>query len=150
MADLQTFPGKVAPAVEVSSSVGHYGVRDHMRTGFANVKSELISTHPLEASEKNFLPNQEKLEFKMLRNTQGLQAPLKLQMERAMASKIQRLPCLPSSMIALDTLMGTDECIGFEDFLNGVFIDVYYCSTCCFLCRSSTQNSDVDNLSFRA
>ena len=53
-------------------------------------------------------------------------------------------------MIALDTLMGTDECIGFEDFLNGVFIDVYYCSTCCFLCRSSTQNSDVDNLSFRA
>ena len=29
----QTFPGKVAPAVEVSSSVGHYGVRDHMRTG---------------------------------------------------------------------------------------------------------------------
>ncbi|KAK2550888.1 Proteasome maturation protein [Acropora cervicornis] len=118
MADLQTFPGKVAPAVEISSSLGHYGVRDHMRTGFANVKSELISTHPLEASEKNFLPNQEKLEFKMLRNTQGLQAPLKLQMERAMASKIQRLPCLPSSMIALDTLMGTDECIGFEDFLN--------------------------------
>jgi len=34
--------------------------------------------------------------------------------------KIQRLPCLPSSMVALDTLMGTDESIGFEDFLNGM------------------------------
>jgi len=102
----------------VSSSVGHYGVPDHMRTGFANVKSGLISSHPLETTEKNFLQNQEILDFKMLRNTQGLQAPLKLKMERAVASKIQRLPCLPSSMVALDTLMGTDESIGFEDFLN--------------------------------
>jgi len=35
-----------------------------------------------------FLKNQEMLDFKMLRNTQGLQAPLKLQMERAVASKV--------------------------------------------------------------
>ena len=35
--------------------------------------------------------------------------------------QIQRLPCLPSSMVALDTLMGTDESLGFEDFLNGNF-----------------------------
>ena len=28
------------------------------------------------------------LDFKMLRNTQGLQAPLKLQMERSVASKV--------------------------------------------------------------
>ncbi|CAH3045649.1 unnamed protein product [Pocillopora meandrina] len=89
-----------------------------MRTGFSNVKSGLITSHPLEGSEKNFLQNQELLDFKMLRNTQGLQAPLKLQMERAVASKIRRLPCLPSSMVALDSLLGTDESIGFDDFLN--------------------------------
>ncbi|KAJ7350227.1 hypothetical protein OS493_037690 [Desmophyllum pertusum] len=118
MADLCALPGKVQPVTEVSSSVGHFGVPDQMRTGFSNVKSALTTSHPLEASEKNFLQNQEMLDFKMLRNTQGLQAPLKLQMERAVASKIQRLPCLPSSMVALDTLMGTDESIGFEDFLN--------------------------------
>ena len=51
-------------------------------------------------------------------------------------------------MVALDTLMGTDESIGFEDFLNGV-LDVY-CSTFCFVPRSSSQNSDVDKLSFGA
>ncbi|CAH3127119.1 unnamed protein product [Porites lobata] len=111
-------PSKVQPATEVRSSVGNYGVPDHMRTGFSNVRSGLTSSHPLEATEKNFLQNQEMLDFKMLRNTQGLQAPLKLQMERSVASKIQRLPCLPSSMVALDTLMGIDESLGFEDFLN--------------------------------
>lgn len=31
----------------------------------------------------------------------------------------QRLPFLHSSNIALDTLRGNDECIGFEDILNG-------------------------------
>ena len=40
-----------------------------------------------------FLKNQEMLDFKMLRNTQGLQAPLKLQMERAVASKVNHTVC---------------------------------------------------------
>lgn len=47
--------------------------------------------------------------------------------------KIQRLPCLPSSMVALDTLMGTDESIGFEDFLNGMkhsLATLFLCTTC--------------------
>lgn len=118
MAELSALPGKVQPITEVSSSVNSYGVPDQMRTGFSNVMSGLTISHPLECTEKNFLQNQELLDFKMLRNTQGLQAPLKLQMERAVASKIQRLPCLPSSMVALDSLMGTDESIGFDDFLN--------------------------------
>ena len=33
--------------------------------------------------------------------------------------QMQRLPCLPSSNILLDTLTGRDEMIGFEDVLNG-------------------------------
>jgi len=37
---------------EVSSSVGHFGVPDQMRTGFSNVKSALTTSHPLEATEK--------------------------------------------------------------------------------------------------
>ena len=40
-----------------------------------------------------FLKTQEMLDFKMLRNTQGLQAPLKLQMERAVASKVNHTLC---------------------------------------------------------
>lgn len=33
--------------------------------------------------------------------------------------QIQRLPFLPSSNLAVDTLRGSDESIGFEDILNG-------------------------------
>ena len=96
-----------------------------------------------------FQLNQDKLNFSTLRNIQGLHAPLKLQMEYRAARQvllftplpalvfihqawpyvlislllssfqIQRLPFLQSSNLALDTLRGSDESIGFEDILNG-------------------------------
>ncbi|XP_008436617.1 proteasome maturation protein [Poecilia reticulata] len=96
---------------------GAYGVQDSLRSGFTSVKNELLPSHPLELSEKNFQLNQDKINFSTLRNIQGLHAPLKLQMEYRAARQIQRLPFLPSSNLALDTLRGSDECIGFEDIL---------------------------------
>uniref|UniRef100_A0A8D3E5K5 Proteasome maturation protein n=1 Tax=Scophthalmus maximus TaxID=52904 RepID=A0A8D3E5K5_SCOMX len=129
---------------------GQYGIQDSLRSGFTSVKNELIPSHPLEVSEKNFQLNQDKMNFSTLRNIQGLHAPLKLQMEyraarqvhaRLIASpfyfswlflkpvltphvcppflQIQRLPFLQSSNLALDTLRGSDESIGFDDILNG-------------------------------
>ncbi|XP_028425391.1 proteasome maturation protein [Perca flavescens] len=97
---------------------GAYGVQDSLRSGFTSVKNELLPSHPLELSEKNFQPNQDKMNFSTLRNIQGLHAPLKLQMEYRAARQIQRLPFLQSSNLALDTLRGNDESIGFEDILN--------------------------------
>uniref|UniRef100_A0A8B9RPC0 Proteasome maturation protein n=1 Tax=Accipiter nisus TaxID=211598 RepID=A0A8B9RPC0_9AVES len=85
---------------------------------FTSVKNELLPSHPLELAEKNFQLNQDKTNFATLRNIQGLHAPLKLQMEFRAVKQAQRLPFLHSSNIALDTLRGNDECIGFEDILN--------------------------------
>ena len=42
--------------------------------------------------------------------------------------QMQRLPCLPSSNILLDTLTGRDEMIGFEDVLNGETKTVHTCT----------------------
>ncbi|XP_028655242.1 proteasome maturation protein [Erpetoichthys calabaricus] len=106
------------PIADIAPQVGAYGVHDTLRKGFTSVKHELLPSHPLELSEKNFQANHDKMNFCTLRNIQGLHAPLKLQMEFRAAKQIQRLPFLPSSNIALDTLRGTDECIGFEDILN--------------------------------
>ncbi|XP_061821820.1 proteasome maturation protein [Nerophis lumbriciformis] len=97
---------------------GDYGVHDTLRSGFSSVKNDIIPAHPLELAEKNFELNQDKMNFSSLRNIQGLHAPLKLQMEYRAARQIQRLPFLQSSNLALDTLRGTDENIGFEDILN--------------------------------
>ncbi|KAJ7401209.1 Proteasome maturation protein [Pitangus sulphuratus] len=88
------------------------------RGSFTSVKSELLPSHPLELTEKNFQLNQDKTNFATLRNIQGIHAPLKLQMEFRAVKQVQRLPFLHSSNVALDTLRGNDECIGFEDILN--------------------------------
>lgn len=59
------------------------------------------------------------MNFALLKRNQGLQAPLKLMMEREAASKVGRLPFLPSSNVMREVLEGRDEEIGFEDILNG-------------------------------
>ncbi|XP_037234308.1 proteasome maturation protein isoform X1 [Falco rusticolus] len=107
----------VIPITEFSAS-GLLEGPDLLRRGFTSVKNELLPTHPLELSEKNFQLNQDKTNFATLRNIQGLHAPLKLQMELRAVKQVQRLPFLYSSNIALDTLRGNDESIGFEDILN--------------------------------
>ena len=86
---------------------------------FSCVKNELLPSHPLELSEKNFQLNQDKMNFSTMRNIQGLFARLKLQMEFKAVQQVQRLPFLPSSNLSLDILRGNDETIGFEDILNG-------------------------------
>ncbi|XP_063059458.1 proteasome maturation protein [Engraulis encrasicolus] len=106
------------PVTGLAPQAGAYGVPDTMRRGFSSVKNELLPSHPLELSEKNFQLNQDKMNFSTLRNIQGLHAPLKLQMEYRAARQIQRLPFLQSSNLAIDTLRGTDDMIGFEDILN--------------------------------
>ena len=68
------------PVTELSAS-GPFESHDLLRKGFSCVKNELLPSHPLELSEKNFQLNQDKMNFSTMRNIQGLFAPLKLQME---------------------------------------------------------------------
>ena len=65
-----------------------------------------------------FLQNQLQTQLTVLRNTQGLHAPLRLSMELKAADRVGRLPFLSSSNLMRDTLLGKDDEIGFEDFLN--------------------------------
>lgn len=58
------------------------------------------------------------LKMVMLRNTQGLHAPLRIAMETRAASKIGHLPFLPSSNVMMDALTGRDLDIGPEDIFN--------------------------------
>lgn len=105
------------PVTGLSAS-GPFESHDLLRKGFSCVKNELLPSHPLELSEKNFQLNQDKMNFSTLRNIQGLFAPLKLQMEFKAVQQVQRLPFLSSSNLSLDILRGNDETIGFEDILN--------------------------------
>jgi len=88
-----------------------------MLHGFAAAAAH-TNVHPLEILERNYRERVDATNFAVLKRTQGIHAPLKLMMEREAASKIGRLPFLPSSNIMRDVLEGRDEDIGFEDILN--------------------------------
>lgn len=97
---------------------GEYSIPETMLDGFHSVKSALSQEHPLQFSEQHWTENREKMDHVMLRNMQGLHAPLRLTMERRTAAKINRLPCMHSSHIMDDLLSGKLDTIGFDDILN--------------------------------
>merc|ERR1712193_94794 len=95
-----------------------YGVPNTMLHGQTQVKNDLSSAHPLQYTEQHWRENQEQMDFAMLRNLQGVHAPLRLTMERRTAGQMSRLPCLQSSNLLQDSLTGKLDCIEFDDVLN--------------------------------
>ncbi|KAL7289811.1 hypothetical protein TKK_0016211 [Trichogramma kaykai] len=95
-----------------------YGVQSAFVSGLSGVRKQMGCPHPLEKSQLNFHKNQEKMEMLVLRNTQGIHAPMRLAMEIKAAEKIGRLPFLPSSNLMKDIILGREDDIGFEDILN--------------------------------
>ncbi|CAD7080127.1 unnamed protein product [Hermetia illucens] len=83
----------------------------------ASCAVQIAAVHPLKQSEGNYEKHQQNLHFQMLRNREGLHAPLKLAMELRAANKVGRLPFLPSSNFQRDVLLGRDELVEFSDFL---------------------------------
>ena len=105
---------------ETTIDAGSYGINDMLRNGPTNILKDVVSSHQLESSEKNYHLNVEKQDLLSARNIQGIHMPIKLGMEKAIASKIRRLPGLPSSNLALRTLLGTNDLIGPEDLFNDI------------------------------
>ncbi|KAL0133037.1 hypothetical protein PUN28_000645 [Cardiocondyla obscurior] len=96
----------------------NYDLPNPMISGLSAIRQSVGHAHPLETSEKNYQKNQERMDMILLRNTQGLHAPLRIAMELKATEKIGRLPFLPSSNVMQDVLRGKDQDIGFEDVFN--------------------------------
>ncbi|KAK0176647.1 hypothetical protein PV328_000763 [Microctonus aethiopoides] len=94
-----------------------YGITNPMIHGPISYQNHQFS-HPLESSESAFHQNKLQQEMKVLRNVQGLHAPMRLAMELKATNSIGRHPFLPSSSLMKDVLLGRDEEIGFADILN--------------------------------
>lgn len=80
--------------------------------------AQLSEVHPLRASEANYDKNQQILNMQLLRDHQGLYAPLTLKMEEMAMKKMGRLPILRSSNASYDSLTGKDFMLDFTDFLG--------------------------------
>ncbi|XP_071504185.1 proteasome maturation protein-like [Diadema antillarum] len=108
----------VSGTTEITLDKKNYGVPDLLAEGPTSVKQELVTSHPLEKSEKNFWKNHQEQEFANLRTVQGMHAPLRLMMERSILAQSESPDVLPSSNALSDSLTGRDCEIGFEDVLN--------------------------------
>lgn len=78
-----------------------------------------LKDHPLKASEDNFENKGLEMNMRILRQHEGMGAPMRIMMEMNAYKRIGHLPCLPSSRMHLDVITGRDEIIDFTDFLGG-------------------------------
>jgi len=58
----------------------------------------------------------------LMRNTQGVHAAMRLNMEQTILSQYRRLPGFHSEFMGLEIMNDTMTMVGVEDFLNGVYL----------------------------
>ena len=92
---------------------------DQIRFGLQTpLAAETKMGHPLERSLKR---DEFRVKCDMVKRMYGTAAALRLKSERRAAIGVQRFPSLKSSFVALETILGEDETISFEDVLNDPF-----------------------------
>jgi len=91
---------------------------ESLKHGIAPLKNENIVAHPVQHIQKNWIHDELTRENFALKRVFGTQMVMRLEMEREILSQFKRLPGLDSSFVGLETIMGTDEDIDFEDYLD--------------------------------
>ncbi|ELU03934.1 hypothetical protein CAPTEDRAFT_173101 [Capitella teleta] len=97
---------------------GPHELPNLMLDGFQSNQSELLQSHPLEYSEKNWRENKFNMDMALLRNAHGIQMPLHLQLERKSVPSNLRLPGMASSNLSQDILSGKIEDLDICDVIN--------------------------------
>ncbi|KAG0740409.1 hypothetical protein G6F57_004555 [Rhizopus arrhizus] len=117
---LRIVPDSYPETVKSTLNTTHseYGGHDTFRYGTRSIKNEVLPKHPLESRLNQWEETQWELKLNLARQAYGMHAPVKLMMERSIVEKRQRTPIMPTSNLHLDILMGRDETIDYEDFLN--------------------------------
>ncbi|CAK8576955.1 unnamed protein product [Lathyrus sativus] len=107
---------------EASKTIAHQigGIQnDVLRFGLPGVKSDIVGAHPLESSLQSVRGVEEAMKRQCKVNLYGAAFPLKEELDRQILSRFQRPPgVIPSSMLGLETVTGSLDHFGFEDFLN--------------------------------
>jgi len=89
-----------------------------LKHGLATLQNQSISTHPVQHIQKNWVIDEASRENFAIKRIFGTQMNMRLEMEKEILGKPKRLPGLPSSFVGLETVLGTDEDIDFEDYLS--------------------------------
>ena len=97
----------------------YQGPVDHLRFGFRSLQNELNAPHPVSLIQNSHSEISWMNKIETVRRIHGSGFAMRLANDRAVLTKKNKLPGLESSNIWLDTVIGTDTSISFEDYLNG-------------------------------
>ncbi|KAI8901595.1 proteasome maturation factor UMP1-domain-containing protein [Globomyces pollinis-pini] len=122
---LRLLPDSSQLTSKQAGSNTEFGVHDTFRDGFRSVATEITKKHPLEGHLANWDKTQTELKYKMLRQTYGIDAPIRLQMEKMFVNQLHGVPVGPQHNLSLDILNGRDQTIEFEDFLGDYKMPMY-------------------------
>lgn len=93
---------------------------DALRNGLASLKEDTQALHPVAAIQSSTEPlvGVRSTRLQMLRDVYGIAFPAKLEIERQILDKFERLPGLHSSKLGLESLTGALDTFSFESYLG--------------------------------
>ena len=94
--------------------------RDRMSAqgAFEHLAYDAKMVHPIEAVQKRFPQTEFQAKVANRARVFGPASAMHLHMDRALLSCKQRLPGLTSRRVGLETVLGKDDSISFEDYLG--------------------------------
>ena len=78
-----------------------------------------MDAHPVQRILLNQQNNTWRSKMQAIQVLYGAGAAMRMQTDKSILEKFERLPGLPSARVGLNTAIGRDEEFGFEDFLGG-------------------------------
>lgn len=91
--------------------------RDPLRDGIVTLKDEAKTAHPVEIIQDG-RESSDIARLEMLKNVYGTALPARMQIEKQILNKIERLPGLPSSKLGYDSLTGSLDDFSFDSYLS--------------------------------
>lgn len=91
---------------------------DAIRKGLVTLKDGAAAAHPVEVIQTTGRQAVERERLEMLKKVYGAALPARMAIERQMLSRVERLPGLPSSCVALESLTGELDDFTPESYLS--------------------------------
>ena len=91
---------------------------DTLRGETTSLKQAALAPHPVEQVQAEHLRNEWESKMFLLERVYGAHAAWEKRMDRAALATTRRLPGVASSHVGIDHLLGRDDKIFFEDYLN--------------------------------
>ncbi|KAJ2985959.1 hypothetical protein NUW54_g9962 [Trametes sanguinea] len=114
---LRIVPARETKAATTQDTSNSFGLHDTLQYGPRSLAAEVTTNSKIRDRLENWEATQDNLKLQMHRQVFGLHMPMRLMMERKLASYNPHMPVLPQSNVHLDILMGRDEVLDTADFM---------------------------------